>query len=602
MGFFDSLFGKSSDSSDEIYLTIDTERLKDIVRDTLPIKDEQQLEKVVESIRSSLVPLNENAIDKIGEVVTETLSELYEVGGYNRIHLCKQVDEFVRANPEIANSIKLIASYIAYGASDVNIEDYKAIIVSESEDIKEKAFEKIEKFECESGIKRLIYRLAQDLVKYEDAFLEKIRNKDGKVVGVKYLPSNSIIIQVDPVTGKPIKYYQVISPDEIKYVDEQNIFTSINKYTLEKKVIEFDPDDIVHINNGSPIGLSDSPILSIAILWRFLRLLEESLVIHRVTRARRFIIFFLDVTGKTRDKVRSAINSFTAMLKRIFSIDVDSGSVISRNSIVQAATDLVIPITKDSATKVQTIPSDPSATKIEDLKFYTNRLLTNFMTGWIFYPERTGKEEIQKEAFIRLVKIYQKHFSYALTDLYREYLKERGFTSNVVTVKIQFPNPDTQQEAKVIDIVVRRMVVVNQITAIMGVTPPIRWIVSYVFRDLSQIEVDELVSLIEQELKKQEEKAKGQELPSIFEKVTDGDSERSILDQIVALAEHYEDEHSGEEGQLEPIREKAGTTTFQQTLSTKDAEFRRKGYDLFEARAKVIEQSLRYLDLIGSKK
>jgi len=597
MGFLDRLFGSPEDNIGDV-VTIPDEIIKEALKETIPSIPDEKVERVVESIKSNLVPLGGNQvgieIDRVIDIFNEELSDLYEPiqKGGNRLALCKQIDEFVKANPEISNSVKLMASYIAYGSSDITIEDYKSVIVCNIEQIRNKALEHILRFEENSKIKRLVYRLAQDLVKYEDAFLEKVRNKEGKIVSVKYLPSNTMIIKYDPISGEPVAYYQVLSNSDYSYVDEDKLIEYDSDYLGgEKKVIEFKPEDIVHINNGSPVGISDSPMLSMAILWKFLKLLEESLVIHRVTRAKRFIIFFVDVTGKDKIAARKTITTFTAALKRVFSIDPNSGSILSRNSTIQAATDLVIPVTKDSATKVQTIPSDPSATKIDDLKFYTNRLLTNFMTSWIFYPERTGKEELQKEAFIRLVKIYQKHMSYALTDLYREYLRDRGIPNSVLDIKIQFPNPDTQAEVKVIDVVVRRMMIVNQVTALLGVTPPIRWVVRYVFRDLSQTEIEELVSLIEQEIQKQKEQAKGQELPSIFEKAGMEESESSVLDQIIKISEFFEEDMISD-SELEKVREKSNVKM--KVIQDKEKEL---GMELFNKRQEAINQALKYLEM-----
>ena len=116
------------------------------------------------------------------------------------------------------------------------------------------------------------------------------------------------------------------------------------------------------------------------------------------------------------------------------------------------------------------------------------------------------------------------------------------------------------------------------------------------FRDLSLIEIEELVSLIEQEIKKQEEKAKGQELPSIFEQ-SGNEPNKSIFDTLIELAEYYQDEseHSSSE-ELELVREKVSLGSVVSKPNTNGKQ-KSLGYELFEARAKAIEQSLRYLDL-----
>jgi hypothetical protein len=473
-----------------------------------------QLERVYESINDST-----DNIQILEEQIQGLTSDIFRYS--SRRKLCKLIKEFVRNYPEVYNSLKLIASYIVYGSSDISIEEYKVYPLSLNQETPKEDVERanllIQKFESETKIKKYMFKIAMDLLECQDAFMEIIRNKEGKIVNIKYLPTETIEIELNRF-GTPKKYIQIIDLDEIpKYVDNDEI-SQYDELRFEEKEnidnpylqVEFNPKEILHFNDGSKIGVSDNPLLSMVITWKFLRMVEESLIIHRITRARRFIVYFLDVTGKTKERARLHIKSFTNKLKKIFSIDLSQASLLGKNSIVKTALDLVIPVTKDSATKIQTIPADTSATHIEDLKFYLNRILTNLMTSWIFYPERTGKEEIQKEGMIRMVKIYQKQMSYTLSEFYEEFLKERNLKN--ISVEVIFPNPDSEAEIKLTDVAVRRMMLLSQLSAIVGTSLPVDYILEFVFKDFSTNEVRQLINII----KETQRKAENPELGSLF--------------------------------------------------------------------------------------
>jgi len=432
-----------------------------------------------------------------------------------RIAACKELTTFLSENPEVNNSIRLYASYIAYGSAETKLEEYKVTILGKDAEAVKKADRYVKKWEKRSKIRRVVYPLAKDLIPFGDAFLEKlyVHEKDRKtLVGVAHIPAHTMYPKLNS-KGYATKYYQIIGKGE-SFADADH--SLISSMVTDGTVIQFDRDEIAHFSDGSTVGVTDTPYYNLIILWRYLKMLEESLVIHRMTRARRFIIFFLDVTGKTKIEVRSAVSNFTQRIKSVFKLDVKGGSVSSTRSTVPSSSDLVIPVTKDSKTKIQNIPSDVSASKTDDLEFYLNRLTTNMFTSHVFKnSQQTGNEKYIEKSFMRLVKIYQKQMEYTLEDIYAEILESVGITD--LEIKIQFPSPDSEQEIRIVDSIVRRMMIINQLTATIGATPPTKWIVNYVFKDLAQYEIEELINMLEYVIKEQEESEQGGEFTSIFD-------------------------------------------------------------------------------------
>lgn len=541
---------------------------------------------VTDSINDRTFEKAEMSYDNFMQAITSNVEGL-SILPTERMQACRELSVFLSENPEVNNSIRLYASYIAYGAAETKLEEYKVTVIGDDAEKTKKAEKYIKQWERRTKIKRTIYPLAKDLIPFGDAFLEKIyinNNGSKTLAGIAYIPANTIFPKINN-KGYPLKYYQIIEDKEAKFADANEI--AISSMVQNGKVIEFERNEIVHFSDGSAIGVTDTPYYNLIILWRYLKMLEESLVIHRMTRARRFIVFFLDVTGKTREEIKSAIGNFTQRVKSVFKMDVKKGSIMSTKSTVPSSSDLVIPVVKDSATKIQNIPSDPSATNTTDLSFYLERLTTNMFTSHVFNnSKQTGNEKYIEKSFMRLVKIYQRQMEYELEDLYNEILREKGYEE--LEVKIQFPSPDSEQEIRIVDSIVRRMMIINQLTATIGVTPPTKWIVNYVFKDLSQYEIEDLIIMLEQAIKEQEESQQGEEYPDIFDEsqgeqqVDNSQDDASLRDQ-------------GEEGN-EQILESIDSDLISKVLNMKGSRVTEKS-NRFKDMESMIKLSLEYMKL-----
>lgn len=488
-------------------VTLNREKLQSFLQDE-NLSDElvSSLTDKLEKRFTEVTEKSEVTYDDFLGDVTSQVGTIYNQPN-NRLKFCELVTNFISENPEAFNSVRIYASYICYGSIELKLDEYKTTLVHPDTDVVRKASKIIEQFERKSKIKRTMYLIASEVVKFGDAFLEKIK-ENGKLSAVAYLPSKDVVFKLDKL-GNPSQFFQVT-----KNTYENKASAEIFK-DIEGKGIKFEANEIAHFNDGTPAGFADNPFSTLAFLWKSLKLIEESLIIHRVTRARRLIVFFLDVTGRSKEQIRKSVNTFVGKLTSIFRINTEEGTLYKNKSVIKQGNDIVIPVSKDSATKVQVIPSDSSATNINDVQFYHNRIMQNMLTTHIFGNDKTGKEEYTEKALIRLIRTYQRMLAYAIEDLYTELLIDNGLKD--VDVYVQFPSPDINEEIKLIDTIIRRMMVVNQLIATLGVVPPTEWIVKYVFKDLSQPEINELIKLMDYEKKKLEASSSGQEFPSIVE-------------------------------------------------------------------------------------
>jgi len=538
---------------------------KSIIKESLSdlINDEKELENITEKIANEIkdyIEAKEKTTLDLNElpfIVQREIKSLIFRKPIDRLKLCKEVDLLLDNYPEAKQSVKIYASTITYGSPEFKLDEYKFIITKKDDSIDDDQVDGAKKFlirfEKESKIKRLIYQLATDLVKYEDAFLEKIFNNN-KLISVAYIPSNTVYMVIDEY-GKLKNIYQILDTN-INYSDIINL-----KYD-KTKVIKFEENEFIHINDGSFIGLGDSPLISLIPLWRAYQLLQQSLILHRVTRSKRYTVFFVDVSGKEKKEIRDTIRAFVNKLRSFFTIDLSEGIEYGLKSSVRAGEDLVIPITKESATKMQIIPPDSGAHRIDDLEFFHDRLLNILFTEHLFGRNKKGKSPDVEKAFNRLIRVYQRNLAWALEDIYNQLLIENGFEG--LNVSIVFPSPDSEEEIKLVDTLVRRLLLINQLTTVLGKTLPFDWVLEYVFKDLTLEQIEEL----KEKLIKKEEQPSG---------------EKELVEQLVSLSPQKEN--------LE-IPESEGIS---EEEINKNQQFR----EIFEKSREILDLSIRYLELKG---
>lgn len=505
MGIFD-FFRKSKIVEDENIKYLDVNTLKSSLSEIL--NDNDVVEKIVNRIVDLSQSKDKSSIEKkyitesdLISIVEEYANNIPQYTFKNRLDLCKEIDEIITQSPELFNAVRLYASYIVFGASSIKIDQYRYILIGKKEnnnlaeiekDI-EKARNILDEFENRSEIKKIIYEIAKDLIKYGDAFLEIIRNDNKKIVNVAYIPSNRVLIFTDDF-GKVKRIAQVLK--DVSLLNEIDIFSK--KDNMD--VVLFEKGEFLHFDDRTPAGISDNPFLNIAKLWRLIKILEQSLIVYKVGRAKRLISFFVDVSNKTEEEVRKYIDAFKRKLQAVFSIDTQSGDIYSNNINLSIGQDLIIPIRSNSKTRIEAVQADTSQKYSEEILPFYQRLLNNLFVNWAIGIQKTGKEDLEKEAFLRLVKIYQSSIAEKLTKLYQKILEQNNI--NNVKVLIEFPSPETETDIKIVDAILRRIMVINQVVAIIGTSIPIEWIVKYAFKDLSSYEMDELIDIIKSQQKK----------------------------------------------------------------------------------------------------
>ena len=193
---------------------------------------------------------------------------------------------------EISSGLDLYADFVVGGAQDTD-ETYSF----DSENVPDNVKKVIADFEKRLELKQRVWWMSREVSKFGDAFYEVIATKSN-VIKLQKLNVATIFYNFDN-KGK---------------LDLQFPYCQKEYEGAMQNIATFAPWEIIHFKMGEEMYGVDSGILSkLRRLYRVERMLEDSMLINRLTRAHQRLVYNVDVSNMG---VIEAIN-FIRKLKRL---------------------------------------------------------------------------------------------------------------------------------------------------------------------------------------------------------------------------------------------------------------------------------------------
>lgn len=286
---------------------------------------------------------------------------------------------------------------------------------------------------------------------------------DGKLFMHKVVDKNNLkkgiveIIDIDPMNIKMVRelkkkregmveLYDLQQTEEY-YLYSQSPFTGGKKGAAAsnpatgKNALKVSKESITYV----PSGLVDSEAkIVLSYLYKSikpynnLKLLEDSVVVYRVSRAPERRIFYVDVgnlpKGKAEQYLKDVINRF----KNKIVYDVTKGTVNSRKKFQSMMEDYWLPRREGGkGTEVTTLPGGENLGELGDVEYFKNKLykslnvpLSRFQQdGAAFNIGRTSEITRDEIKFSKFINRLRKKFSTLFNDLLRTQL----ILKNIIT-------------------------------------------------------------------------------------------------------------------------------------------------------------------------
>ncbi len=346
-----------------------------------------------------------------------------------------------------------------------------------------------------------IWSYTKNMCKFGDEFIEVIPDDKKKP---HYI-----------VSLERVKKPERITRDERKGILKRFIWESSDNAvaaTHRKKV--FQPWQMIHLkiddDDFDPYG--KSILESGRKVWKRLSLMEDAMLVYRISRAPERRVFYIDVGTLSTKEANKYVDQLKRKFKKKQFINPSTGEIDEKANPLAVDEDFFIPVRQDSqGTRIETLPPGMNLGEIDDVKYFKDQILKimGIPSGYITGPEGGGgydpksflsQQDIQ---FSRTIERIQKFIvrgleKIAITELILSKDIEEDQLTNFQIILTPPSNVDQLME---IEIRNQQFTLIQQIKALENFLPD-EWIYQEVL-GLSDKEINKIKLQVQMQLQMQ---------------------------------------------------------------------------------------------------
>jgi hypothetical protein len=266
-----------------------------------------------------------------------------------------------------------------------------------------------------TGIQETLWDTARGMSKYGDEFDEVVVDSNNLITKLKNLQAKQMFKNIDEFGRLKDKPY--IQKDETGGGGN---------------IAEFEPWQIVHWKNGGMKKMyGESVMKSIRRVYKQLQLMEDGLVIGRLTRSHLRYKILVDVEGMDKEEREAYVKAVKKEFKKKALINPLTGQLETTQNPLSAEEDFFLGVTKDSKADVSVLQGATNLGNIRDVEYFQTKLFAGLKVPKAFVgleKDVKAKATIVEEdiQFARTVGRIRKGLRRGLTQIYDHQLMLQG--------------------------------------------------------------------------------------------------------------------------------------------------------------------------------
>jgi hypothetical protein len=284
----------------------------------------------------------------------------------------------------------------------------------------------------EEGIKELRYIDALK-IKYV-----REQKKKGGANAIQYTPGNNPGANNDPLNAdfEGLTEYFIYTPHSY----QKNQYGSVAVTGQQKDAVKFAKDAVAYCTSGL-VDRNKQTVLSylqkaIKALNQ-LRMIEDSLVIYRLSRAPERRIFYIDVGNLPKAKAEQYLREVMARYRNKLTYDANTGEIRDDKKYMSMMEDFWLPRREGGrGTEISTLPGGQNLGELTDVEYFQKKLFRSLNVPESRMADNSGfslgrSSEILRDElkFTKFVGRMRKRFS----NLFHDILKTQLILKNVIT-------------------------------------------------------------------------------------------------------------------------------------------------------------------------
>lgn len=334
------------------------------------------------------------------------------------------------------------------------------------------------------NLNRMAWQMVKRVCIFGDGFYELITNTEKPSDGIlkmQELPPDSIY-KIVTTKGKLVEYQQSKDGPDFQALTRNEVTKATEADLQQSTAIRFAPKQILHFWIGDdrktffPYGQSlIEPARGPA---HQLRLMEDAMVVYRLTRAPERRVFYIDVGQLPPFKAESFIERMKDQFRKK-KVATNKGGGQGGNAVEErwhapaADEDYWLPIRANSNTRIETLPGAQNLGEIDDALYFRNKLFTalNFPRNY-FNNEDPQATRItlsaQDAKFARMIERIQQHMIDGVLELCERHLEMRGFPEEAYRdLTIEMTPPSAWKELSEMEVMNQRLGIVTGLKGAM---------------------------------------------------------------------------------------------------------------------------------------
>jgi len=321
---------------------------------------------------------------------------------------------------------------------------------------------------------RVYWDIVRNTVKYGDAFCEIITDVNHADRGVQRLKilNPHFILRVENEYGYLTDFLQEI-PDKGDWDAYGLQGEAMNNATY----ITLDKNQIIHFRLFTsdpyfyPYGKS---IAALAVrIFRSLKMMEDAMIIYRLSRAPERRIFYVDVGNLPTNKAEIFIEKLKQKFKKEKYYNTQVGGVDERYNPLSMDEDFFVPTRQGGGTKIETLRGAENLGEVDDVKYFRDKLLAvlkvpkDYIVEKDQSPERKANLSQLDVKFARTIIRVQHSIEVGLESIAKKHLRLLGFPEAMIKgLQIELPDPSDMYTKRKLDIDAQKATVVQQVVGL----------------------------------------------------------------------------------------------------------------------------------------
>lgn len=321
-------------------------------------------------------------------------------------------------------------------------------------------------------------------------FFHKIIGKNPKdgIVELRQLDPRNIeyireLVTEDTPEGKiykSVKEYFLYNVGNNSYCAGGQVFAPNTRIKIPRSAITYAHSGLMDENDKYIIGYLHRAVKPA----NQLKLLEDAMVIYRITRAPDRRVFYIDTGNMNNRKAAQHINSVAHSFKNRVVYDAATGKIKNQQAILSMTEDYWLQRRDGKAvTEVESLPGASGMNEIDDVRYFNRKLYEALrvpLSRSNLNENSTviggdGAEITRDELeFSKFIRVLQNKFSEILRDplkynlILKNIITEDEWDNEINNIKVIFHRDSYYSEVKDIEILERRLSLIERVMPFIG--------------------------------------------------------------------------------------------------------------------------------------